>query len=427
MKRLLPLAIVALVILVPAGVVLAAKAAKTKKAHTVKVSHRTAKQKAANDKLIQELLTIMEETDNKMTFAACLECLTQLKPQRDVVVPAIIRKVDKMGWLRADGGDDSRMIGEYLLQFLPSKQQRQMIEFNTSPMTQYPCQVPPPPLPAPAIYSSPPCMPPASYPSYQIQAPMCPPAMSCPVCPATAPCPTAPACTTGSVRMNPPACTDFQIVTVMPAPAQDRLTTDLLKIIDETESKMTFAIVVQTLGQRCENWDAVIPAVIRKADKMGWLRLGDENSGDDFSKDLAEFVASKARKPQKGASSCASGCSVAAVIGAVIGNSQKGASSCASGCSCSDCECCPACCSAQSCACPTCECCPACCPDRKQSESKRSACSGTSSFAVGAAAEALPMPRCATETLPMPHAAEVLPMMPHAAEVPVFDFWMFVR
>jgi len=187
--------------------------------------------------------------------------------------------------------------------------------------------------------------------------------------------------------MTPPACTDFQIVTVMPAPAQDKLTTELLKIIDETESKVTFAVVMETLGERCDNWDAVIPAVIRKADKMGWMRLNDKEFGDKFAENLAELIAAKARKPQKDAP-----------------------------------------CGAEGCGCSDCECCPACCPDRAQDVLKRSVCTGTISFVVGGSADVLPMPRCDTEMVPMPHAAEVLPMMPQAAEVPVFDFWSsFVR
>ena len=115
----LPLAIVALLILIPVGVVVAAKTAKTgkKAAAAAKATHHTAKQRAANDKLTHELLQIMDETDNKATFAACLECLSQLRPQREVIVPAIIRKADKMGWLRPEATDDWAMIGEYVVKF----------------------------------------------------------------------------------------------------------------------------------------------------------------------------------------------------------------------------------------------------------------------------------------------------------------------
>src|SRR5271166_4722697 len=155
MKRFLPITIVVLVVLVPVGVVLAAKSAKVKAAAS-KVTHRSAKQKAANEKLAQELLEIMEATDNKATFAACLECLSQLKPQREVVVPAIIRKADKMGWLRPEAGEDWAMIGEYVVKFLPGKQNRLHNEQSNVPYAiQYPTPCPCPVIPPAPAYSVP--------------------------------------------------------------------------------------------------------------------------------------------------------------------------------------------------------------------------------------------------------------------------------
>ncbi len=259
MKRLLPFTLVALLVLVPAGVVLAAKAVKAKAA-TVKVSHRSAKAKAANEKLVQELLTILDETDNKTTFAACLECLTQLKPPREVVVPAIIRKADKMGWLRAEGGDDYAMIGDFLDAFLPNKNRRQHEAPNNLPLPYniqypYPTQFAPQPLPsAPALppsYSACPVM----TPGYAVSNPMATTVYPCP-CPC--PCPV-PARRARNSTVSP-VCNDFQIVSVASVPVQDRMTTELLKILNETESKTAFAFVVEAASAGRDEQQDVIRA-----------------------------------------------------------------------------------------------------------------------------------------------------------------------
>ena len=76
MKRFTQIGLVALLVLVPVGVLLAAKnkSKGDKPVQQTKVSHRSSKQKAANEKLVKELLDIMQSTDNKITFAACAEC-----------------------------------------------------------------------------------------------------------------------------------------------------------------------------------------------------------------------------------------------------------------------------------------------------------------------------------------------------------------
>jgi hypothetical protein len=300
MKRFLPYLIVGLMILVPTGVVLASK---TVKKQTV---HRSAKQKAANEKLTQELLTIMEETDNKMTFAACVECLTQLKPEREVVVPAIIRKADKMGWLRADGADDCAMIGDCLLQFLQRKHPPMMQPTNFPYGMQYPCPCPCP-MPTPQAFVPPPCVaPPSPYTSYPMSQPMCPPNCqpggSCPMPCAPPPPPTA----ASTWRVAPLPSADPIFVPTSGA-AQDKMTVELLKILEETESKVTFALIVETLDERCDNWDLVIPTIIRKADKMGWMKAPDKDFGDKFTENLAELIGSKVKRMQKdGPASCPS-------------------------------------------------------------------------------------------------------------------------
>jgi hypothetical protein len=296
MKRILPYAIVTLAVLVSAGVVVAAKNAKTKKAADTKVAHRSSKQKAANEKLVQELLTIMEETENKTTFAACVECLMELKPQRDVVVPAIIRKADKMGWLKADS-PETAMIGDCLFAFLPQKKHQQTYGpgdyvYRCPP---YPAPLPPPPWPPQAMAPPAPCQ------SIPIAAPPC--ADFCPS-PAVAPNPM-PCCGTARNVMASTfgiasgTCANPVYVSVTQAPAQDKLMNELLKILDETESKVTFAIVVETLAERCENWDAVIPAIIRKADRMGWLKVADKDFADKFTENLVEVIMNKAKMPER--------------------------------------------------------------------------------------------------------------------------------
>ena len=294
MKRLLPFALVALLVLVPAGFVLAAKSAKANKSAETKAAHRSAKQKAANDKLIQELLQIMEETDNKMTFAACAECLTQLKPAREIVVPAIIRKADKMGWLKTEGSDDMQMIGEALMCFLPHKKNSQSTPYA------YPVQMPAPAcfaLPAPPlpyaavpVYPNPqPQMMPAEYPqvtfSPPLQCPLPPPGWE-PAAHRAAP----------ATGLYMPAMTCAP--TCAPALPTDKMTAELLKILEETDSKVTFEVVVGTLAVRDQNWDVVVPAIVRKADKMGWLKANDK----EFTNDLAELIGSKAKFVEKVAS-----------------------------------------------------------------------------------------------------------------------------
>jgi hypothetical protein len=243
-----------------------------------------------------------------MTFAACVECLTQLKPPRETVVPAIIRKADKMGWLRNDNDGDNSLIGDCLIQFLPNKQRQAWVQgMNLPTPLSYPC---PPPVmpPAPAISNAPPCVIPpppvpcVSFPVPQQVAPSL--GMANPVCTPPCPCPSvtgcpATPCPVPSYQAVAPMCSAVQIASVAQAPAQDKLTTELLKILEETESKTTFAIIVATLNERLENWDAVIPTVIRKADKMGWLRAGDKDCGDQFTRDLAELITGKARKADK--------------------------------------------------------------------------------------------------------------------------------
>ncbi len=289
MKRLLPFALVALLVLVPAGFVLAAKSAKANKSAETKAAHRSAKQKAANDKLIQELLQIMEETDNKMTFAACAECLTQLKPAREVVVPAIIRKADKMGWLKTEGSDDMQMIGEALMCFLPHKKNSQ------STPNAYPVQMPAPacfalpapPLPYPVqLLPAQAQMMPASYP----QPTLCPPPLPCPLLP-----PPPPSWEPGVRHSAPMTCPVVPASTCAPTMPTDKMTAELLKIMEETESKVTFEVAVATLAVRDQNWEVVIPAILRKADKMGWLKANDK----EFTNDLAELIGSKAKFVEK--------------------------------------------------------------------------------------------------------------------------------
>ncbi len=370
MKRLLPFTLVALLVLVPAGVVLAAKAVKAKTA-TVKVSHRSAKAKAANEKLVQELLTILDETDNKTTFAACCECLTQLKPPREVVVPAIIRKADKMGWLRAEGGDDYAMIGEFLDEFLPNKHRRQHEAPNNLPLPyniQYPYPQPfpmvPPPPPAPSSYGA--CPVSVTGCSMPVQTAVCP----CP-CPNPCPCPCPCPCPTGAWHAVSPICNEFQIVSVASAPVQDRMTTELLKILNETESKTTFAFVVEALAGRDEHWDVIAPAIIRKADKMGWMRVpdGDKRFNDDFAESLFRVIADKVAPSEK----------------------QTAKPSCNS----TGCICVP--------------------PLEMLAQF-----TGTGTIAVNV--EEVSMPHTA-ERIPMPHTAEII-QMPHVEEVPTI-IWSF--
>jgi hypothetical protein len=373
MKRILPITIVALIALVPVGVVLAAKSAKVK-ATASKVTHRSAKQKAANEKLTAELLEIMEATDNKATFAACLECLAQLKPQREVVVPAIIRKADKMGWLRPEAADDWAMIGEYVVKFLPGKSTHVHGEPNNLPYAiqsiQYPCPCPPPVMPTPS-YSA------AVFQTFQ-PAPVMPNPVTLPVCTPPGPCVCLPStCTTpampatmprdcvcqpatcvtpampSTMPTNPcplPAynvqlmpCQMVQSTAVKAMPSEDHLTSELLKIIEETESKVTFAIAVETLHERCDNWDHVIPVLIRKADKMGWLKVNDKSFGEKFAENLMELIAEKARKSDSAQDTkvgptcpCPPGCtcpaSVSVGVGEVItGSAVIGSGACLTG------------------------------------------------------------------------------------------------
>jgi hypothetical protein len=389
MKRFLPLAIVALLVLVPAGVVLAAKS--VKQATTTKVAHRSAKQKAANEKLIQELLTIMEETENKMTFAACVVSLTQLKPEREVVVPAIIRKADKMGWLRNDG-DDCAMIAEFLMQFLSAKHRRATREQqynNYAYNAPCPCPCPMPVPPPPGFIPPPGPIAPSPYASYPMPQPMCPP--SCPAgsyCPAPMPCPPPPAPPTGASTWRAAPASGCEVGTSIGAAIgaltgnamNDKMTVELLKILEETDSKVTFALVVEALDERCDNWDVVIPMIIRKADKMGWMKPPDKDFGDKFTQNLAEFVGSKV-KAQKSAPACGT---------APISS------------------------------------CPADCPPPVAGTLSSTGITGSITFDVPEAScprtERLPMPRRSVDVAPMPRAPEVLPM-PHTEDQHLlFDF-----
>jgi len=168
-----------------------------------------------------------------------------------------------------------------------------------------------------------------------------------------------------------------------PSPTQDRLTAELLKILDETESKVTFAVVVETLGERCENWDAVIPAMIRKADRMGWLKVADKDFADKFTENLVEAIMEKAKKPEKTATPL------------------------------------PTPCESHGCTMP----CPACpnCPNGTglritvpMMDQYEEQCQGGCDIQVltSPSAGRLPLPHRASEVLPMPHSSktEVLPM-----------------
>jgi hypothetical protein len=393
MKRFLPITIVVLVVLVPVGVVLAAKSAKVK-ATASKVTHRSAKQKAANEKLTQELLEIMESTENKATFAACLECLAQLKPQREVVVPAIIRKADKMGWLRPEASDDWAMIGEYVVKFLPGKSTHGRNEPNNLPYAiqsiQYPCPCPSPVMPAPS-YSTP------VFQTFQ-PAPVMPNPVSLPVCVPPSPCVCQPGCcvtapmpSTMPTPCQPPAysvqvmpCQMVQSTAVKAMPSEDHLTAELLKILEETESKVTYAIVVETLHERCDNWDHVIPVLIRKADKMGWLKVNDKSFGEKFAENLTELIAEKARKSDTAHDAkagttcpCPPGCTCPANVTVGVGEAVTG-----------------------------------------------SFVTGVGAYLGGAvAAEAIPMPR-PMEVLPMPRVTEELPKPSTKVDPSVFNFYL---
>jgi hypothetical protein len=404
MKRFLPYLIVGLMILVPTGVVLAAKTVKKQTTHrSAKQKAANEKQKAANEKLTQELLTIMEETDNKMAFAACVECLTQLNPEREVVVPAIIRKADKMGWLRTDGGDDCTMIGDCLLQFLQRKHPPMMPPTNFPYGMQCPCPCPCPMAVPPGFVPPPGMVPPSPYNSYPMPQPMCPPSCqpggSCPM-----PCaPPAPPTAASTWRMAPMPSAEPIFVATSGA-AQDKMTAELLKILEETESKVTFALVVETLDERCDNWDLVIPTIIRKADKMGWMKAPDKEFGDKFTENLSELIGSKVKRMQKDAPAS-----------------------------------CP---STPSSSCPT-E--PTCQPRVMDGGYPLSRITGSITFGAendprfsqpvtyprntqfyDLGKEILPMPHCDTEVLPMPCAPEMLPM-PHIAKQGVwYNFgWTF--
>jgi len=78
-------------------------------------------------------------------------------------------------------------------------------------------------------------------------------------------------------------------VNAEPASSKDKMTQELLKVLNETESKLTFVILASALYERGENWDAAVPAIIRKADKMGWLKTNDPN--DEAANEIAELVA----------------------------------------------------------------------------------------------------------------------------------------
>jgi hypothetical protein len=380
MKRFLPLAIVALLVLVPAGVVLAAKS--VKQATTTKVAHRSAKQKAANEKLIQELLSIMEETENKMTFAACVGSLAQLKPEREVVVPAIIRKADKMGWLRNDG-DDCAMIEDYLMQFLSAKYRRATMEqqyHNYAYNGPCPCPCPMPVPPPPGFIPPPgPVGPPSPYASYPLPQPMCPP--SCPAgaycVPPTACPPPPPPAAASTWRAAPSSGAEPTFVVTSTVPVNDKMTLELLKILEETDSKVTFALVVEALDERCDNWEVVIPMIIRKADKMGWMKPPDKDFSDKFTQNLAEFVGSKV-KAQKSAPACGT---------APMSSCQAD-------------------------------------PQVQVPATSTGGITGSITFEVPEAScprtERLPMPRRSVDVAPMPRAPEVLPM-PHTED----QQWLF--
>jgi hypothetical protein len=163
------------------------------------------------------------------------------------------------------------------------------------------------------------------------------------------------------------------------------MTAELLKILEETESKVTFAIVVETLSERCDNWDLVIPTIIRKADKMGWMKAPDKDFGDKFTENLAELVATKAKKASKDAPPAST---------------------------------CP----------PTSS-----CPTDPNVRQRVTVGECVGSGLVGSigwdfeptprpAMELLPMPHRDAKVLPMPGAPELLPM-PHTPEQPIlFDF-----
>jgi hypothetical protein len=400
MKRFIPFAIVAAMILVPTGVVLAAKS--MKKAVAAKVTHRSAKQKAANEKLIEKLLSIMEETENKMTFAACIESLAQLKPDREVVVPAIIRKADKMGWLKGDGGEECAVIGDYLMLFLSHKQRRAALEAERTNMPyaiQYPCPCPMPiappayvPPPGPVLPQ--PCpVPPSPYASYPMTQPMCSP--NCPpggFCPGPIPCPPPPPVPASTWHAAPPVRTEMMIVSAGTTAAQDSLTTELLKILDEAESKVTFALVLEILSDRVDNWEHMIPAIIRKADKMGWMTPPSEDFQDKFVERLGEMIEAKLEKAQKATR--------------------------------------PTCTSHGTLSCPA--------ESKPQMKVHRGECTGSGvvgsirlevpQFPYPLEVERLPMPRCEVKVAPpMSCVPEMLPM-PHVEDQPPFDFgfgWSF--
>jgi hypothetical protein len=87
-----------------------------------------------------------------------------------------------------------------------------------------------------------------------------------------------------------------QSTAVKATSSEDHLTTELLKILEETESRVTYAIIVETLHERCDNWDHIIPVLIRKADKMGWLKVNDKAFGEKFAENLTDLITEKARK-----------------------------------------------------------------------------------------------------------------------------------
>jgi hypothetical protein len=175
-----------------------------------------------------------------------------------------------------------------------------------------------------------------------------------------------------------------QTTAVKAMPSEDHLTAELLKILEETESKVTYAIIVETLHERCDNWDHVIPVLIRKADKMGWLKVNDKTFGEKFAENLTELIAEKARKSD------------------TAHDAKAGA---------------------------TCPCPPGCTCPANVSIGVTEAVTGSFVTGVGAyiggavAAEAIPMPR-PMEVLPMPHVTEELPKPSTKVDQSLFNFYL---